>query len=38
MKRLLSEIRGQAEPLTLLVYVIVVIILVVVLFKVLDHI
>lgn len=37
MKRLLSEIRAQAEPLTLLVYLIVVIIVVVVLFKVLDH-
>lgn len=33
----LGDNRGQAEPLTLLVYVIVVIILVVVLFKVLEQ-
>jgi len=37
MRRWLSGIRGQAEPLTLLIYVIVVIILVVILLKVLDH-
>lgn len=37
MKDLLRGVRGQVEPLTLLIYVIVVIILVVLLLKVLDH-
>lgn len=37
MKRFLAGVRGQVEPLSLLVYVIVVIILIAVLLAVLDH-
>jgi hypothetical protein len=37
MKQGWRNVRGQAEPLSLLIYVIVAVILIVILLKVLDH-
>lgn len=37
MSKFLKDVRGQVEPLSLLIYVIVAVILIVILLKVLDH-